>query len=309
MDLDVAADPRRLRRRTAPLAVKLAACVLVVMVLAGCSAMSGASDSGGGDSGGGAPVGESVDEGDEQAGEERAVVVEGWMSMTVDDVAAASADAQEIAGRAGGRVENRDESREEGEEWSTLALRIPADRLEQVVGELRDLGEVDHVTTTSTDVTDAVRDIDARLAALESTLARLSSFQSEADSVDDLLAIEREVSNRQAELEQLRAEQASYTDRVDYSSLTLELRSERAAAPLPDSFWGGLVVGWNALVGFVGGVVVVLGALLPWLVVFGGLALLIIWLTRRLRRRSAARAAARAADQASILAPRPDGVE
>jgi len=248
-------------------------------------------------------MGESVDDGDGQAAEERSVVVEGWMSMTVDDVAAASGDAQEIVGRAGGRVENRDESRDEGDEWSTLAMRIPADRLEPVVAELRELGEVDHVTTTSTDVTDAVRDIDARLGALESTLERLSSFQAEAESVDDLLAIEREVSDRQAELERLRAEQASYTDQVDYSSLSLELRSEGTAAPLPDTFWGGLAVGWNALVGFVGGVVVVFGALLPWLVVFGGLALLVIWVTRRLRRRSAAKATARAAAPAPGSAP------
>ena len=264
--------------------------------------MSGASDSGGG-----APVGEPVDEGEGQPDEERSVVVEGWMSMTVDDVAAASADAQAIVGRSGGRVENRDESREDGQGWSTLAMRIPADALERVVGELRDLGDVDHVTTTSTDVTGAVRDIDARLAALESTLERLASFQSEATSVDDLLAIEREVSDRQAELEKLRAEQASYTDRVAYSSLSLELRSEGTASPMPDSFWGGLVVGWNALVGFVGGVFVVLGALLPWLVVFGGLTLLVIWVVRRLRARAGARAAraSQSSDPASAADPVP----
>lgn len=50
-------------------------------------------------------------------------------------------------------------------------------------------------------------------------------------------------------------------------------------------FVGGLESGWNALVGFVGGLLVALGALLPWAVALGVPALLVVWLLRRRGRR------------------------
>lgn len=258
--------------------------------------MGGASD------GGGAPQGVvddgGVEDGGESAEEGRSVIVEGWMSISVDDVVSASADAQGIVSKVGGRVDAREESTEEGGEWSTLTLRVPAEALEGVVADLRGLGEVDRVSTTSTDVTGAVRDVDARIAALEATLQRLMAFQDKATRVDDLLEIEREVSARQAELEKLQAEQQSYAERVDYSSLELELHPVGTAQPLPGTFGDGFVTGWNALVAFVGVLLVVFGAMLPWLVVAGLLTVLIIWLVRLLGRSAARRRAGRATEVA-----------
>ncbi|CAN7383003.1 DUF4349 domain-containing protein [Microbacterium sp. LjRoot45] len=293
MGLD-ATSTRSPRRR--PLAAMLVASALIVLALAGCSAMSGASD------GGGVPEGVvddgGVEGGGEIAEEGRSVIVEGWMAISVDDVVSASADAQGIVARAGGRIDAREESTEEGGEWSTLTLRVPAAALDAVVEDLRGLGEVDRVSTSSTDVTGAVRDVDARIAALETTLQRLTAFQDKATRVDDLLEIEREVSARQAELEKLRAEQQSYAERVDYSSLELELHPVGTAQPLPGTFGDGFVTGWNALVAFVGVLLVVFGAMLPWLVVAGLLTVLIIWLVRLLGRAAARRRAARAPEVA-----------
>ncbi len=238
-----------------------------------------------GDDAGGAEDGDGADA-------DRAIVVEGWMSVTVDDVAVASADAQRITAASGGRVEGRDESAGGDQGWSTLHLRVPAEALDGVMGELRELGDVDRMTTTSSDVTDAVRDVDARTRALEETLERLQSFQSQTSTVGDLLEIEREVSDRQAELEKLRAEQADLDDRVQFSALTVELHSEGAAAPAPDTFGDGFVAGWDALIAFTGVALVVLGAILPWLIVMGGVTVAVLWFVRTLRRRSRARAPA-----------------
>ena len=281
------------RRRLGRLAATIAACALLLLVFAGCSAGAGMSSAPGGGADG-AASGDDAGGAEDGDGSEadRSIVVEGWMSLTVDDVAAASADAQRIAAGAGGRVDGRDESASGDQGWSTLVLRVPAETLDGVMRELGELGDVDRMTTTSSDVTDAVRDVDARVRALEATLERLKSFQSETSTVGDLLEVEREVSDRQAELEKLRAEQASLDDRVQFSSLTVELHSEGAAAPAPDTFGDGFVAGWDALIAFTGVALVVLGAILPWLIVIGGVTVAVLWVVRALRRRAPARAPA-----------------
>jgi hypothetical protein len=111
----------------------------------------------------------------------------------------------------------------------------------------------------------------------------------QATNIDDLITLESAISSRQGELESLEAQQRYLDDQVSMSTISLYLRSD-AEAPksVPGDFWSGLVTGWNAFVGFWAGLLVVLGVLLPWLITFGAIAALIIWLVRRRRRPSAA---------------------
>ena len=265
----------------------LAASALLALALAGCAASGGSADSA-------EPglveqdAGTSAQE--EAADDDRAVVIEGSMTIVVEDVAGATDAATQLVRGAGGRIDGRDETLDEydGGEYAvtTMVLRIPADELDDALAELRELGTVESLQTSTTDVTTAVEDVDAHVAALQSTIARLQSFQSEATSVDDLLSIEEEISARQAELEGYLAQQSDLAEQVSFSTITLSLRSE--PAPIvqgPDSFWGGLLVGWNSLVTFLAGFVIVLGVMLPWLVALGLLALAIVLLVRWLRRR------------------------
>lgn len=279
------ADEVRWGRRAA---VALAGVVLTVGMLAGCSA--GASTGGGGaDSGvveegpvsGGAVVGD-------VPADDRSVVVEGTMSVRVEDVAAAGDAAVRIAAQAGGRVDGRNEwtESEGGAAQVELVLRIPADELEGALDELRALGELGSLQTSTTDVTTAVQDTDARIAALRSTVERLQGFQQQAGSIKDLLAIEDEISTRQAELEELLARQADLAEQTSFSTLTLTLFSEATPVDtVPDSFGAGVVTGWNAFAGFVGGALVVLGVLLPWIVtaaiVTAAVLVVVRWRKRR----------------------------
>ena len=94
--------------------------------------------------------------------------------------------------------------------------------------------------------------------------------------------------------ESLEAQKRYLDDQVSMSTISLYLRSD-AEAPktVPGDFWSGLATGWNAFVGFWAGLLVVLGVLLPWLITFGAIAVLIIWIVRRRRRPAAAQASER----------------
>lgn len=274
----------------------------------------------GGDLGGG----ESGD-GDTPA-EDRELVITGSLYVTVDDPLEAADEAARIVERAGGRVDGRRESapRESGSGDGTssgggaeyapdysvdeygggyggyfsfgngggaiLELRIPSARLTETIDELEALGEREELVLSSDDVTFERRDLTARISALESSVARLLALQDAAADLDDLIALESAISDRQAELESLQAQERYYEDQVSLSTITLTLGSEDVApVDEPDSFWTGLTTGWDALLAFLGGVLVVAGVLLPWLIVLGVLALVSWAAFRRARTRRAER--------------------
>lgn len=221
---------------------------------------------------------------------DRSVITTGWASITVDDPIAAAEDAATIAKDAGGRVDNRSESpgTDAQPPSASLTLRVPSDQVDDVVDELRTLGTVNSVSMNASDVTQQRQDLDARIEALTVSVDRLTQLLATATTVTDLIAIESELTTRQAELDSLTQQRDSLVDQIDYATIGLELVTAAAAPdPQPDDFWSGIVVGWNALVGFAAWLGVAIGVALPWLLaalVTGAVVILIVVLTTPRRR-------------------------
>lgn len=271
-------------RRRAHLAA--AAAALAALLLAGCTAQGG-SDTGGdpgfapepdvgveapADGGEGFAPQQPIDE-------DRDVITTGRLVMTVDDPTGAAQQAAELVDDAGGRIDSRSETpgTDTQRARATLVVRIPADEFDRVLADLRELGEVDSVQLDASDVTQQRQDLDARIEALEASVDRLLALLADADTTADLIAIESELSSRQAELDSLVAQRDYLADQVDFSTLTVELLSEGIAPEAgPDDFWDGLVVGWEALVAFASGLLVVAGVLLPWIVVLLVIAAIVV---------------------------------
>jgi len=224
---------------------------------------------------------------------ERQVVITGNVTITADDPLKASKEAVKIVEAAGGRIDGRTEYAPSDTDKGSaqLTLRIPADKLTAVLDKLEALGTAEEVSLSTSDVTVQTQDLDARINSLRASIERLNGLIAQATDIADLIALEGEISNRQAELESLEAQQRYLSDQVAMSTISLYLQSDAAAPPSdPDSFWDGLAAGWGAFVAFWAGLLVVLGVLLPWLITLGLIALLIIWVVRLRRRRAAAAA-------------------
>lgn len=236
---------------------------------------------------------------------DRSVITTGWMSVTVDDPIASAEDASEIAEQAGGRIDNRTETPATDTQPAnaSLTMRVPADELTGVVDELRELGSVNSVSMNASDVTQQRQDLDARIEALTASVDRLQQLLGTATSIADLIAIESELTTRQAELDSLTQQRDWLVDQVDFSTLTLELVTEDVAPDAaPDDFWSGLLAGWAALVAFASWIGVTIGVLLPWLLTGLVIAAIVITIvvasTRRRRPRSTD-------DTTSVGAPAP----
>ncbi|RXR26241.1 DUF4349 domain-containing protein [Oerskovia turbata] len=262
--------------RTSPRTPSIVAIALLGgLLLAGCSATdggteaSGAADAFSQDSvaqdasdGGSGLVGASVPD------EDREVITTGDLTVVAADPRAAVQAISELVEAAGGRVESRAEhAGEDDQAYGSLTVRVPADKVTATVDALDGIGEVQDVTLDAQDVTATAIDLDARIQALGTSVTRLQTLMSEATTTADLLAAEQELTARQAELESLQSQRSSLTDRVDMSTLTIQVLSQAPETTIrPAGFLGGLAAGWSALLVALNAVVVAAGALLPWLV-------------------------------------------
>ncbi len=238
---------------------------------------------------------------------ERSVIVTGWATILVDDPEAAADAAVAIVDKAGGRIDARNlqAPTEYAGGSATLTLRVPADSLDGVLTDLKALGAVQSVSTNASDVTVEVQDLDARITALRSSIERLLALQSDAAEIDALIQLETAISDRQAQLESLEAQQRYYDDQVSMSTMTLDfVTSPVVAEPEPGSFWDGVRKGWQALGDFFAGVLVVLGVLLPWLIPLAVIAA-IIWIIVAATRSRRRRAGGAAPAATTPLPPRP----
>ncbi|MFC8796848.1 DUF4349 domain-containing protein [Promicromonospora sp. NPDC057138] len=272
---------------------------ILVATLAACSGGgAGAGDSGAGRSGIVEPgtASDSVTEATgavgitetSEEGVDRELVTTGNATLAVDDPFDAAEQIADLVEEAGGRVEARDErAATDGEPGSaSMTLRIPADRVSATLDALDELGEVRDRHVETVDVTGTAQDLDARIEALRTSTGRLLELMADAERTADLIQIEAELSSRQAELDSVVAERNRLSDEVAMSTLNVEIVAEGgpAAQARPGGFVGGLSAGWSALVITFNVVVMVLGAIIPWLAVAGVVLLVVVGIRRQLAR-------------------------
>jgi len=270
-----------------------------LLVLAGCSAsgssgdsgvvteeMAPAADGGGVESDGTVGV---VGADTAVADEDRQVVVTGSVSLQVVDPVASAQDVAELVEAVGGVVSERvEQTAREGIDGSAyLVVRIPADEVSATLEQLGRLGTVVDTSLMSTEVTAQARDLDARIRALEISVARLEDLLGRSGTIADVVEAEQVLTDRQSQLESLQSQRTDLADQVDMSTIRLDLWTEAAVPDEPPTgFLAGLETGWKALVATLRGALALLGVLLPWLV-FGALVTAVVVAIRRavVRRR------------------------
>lgn len=221
-----------------------------------------------------APVGEAAlgQEVDQQ------LVTTGWSTVIVDDPAAAASSATEIADRLGGQVSSSSLSAYDGDPTADVTIRIPAERHDDLLRQLGELGEVQSSGTTAADVGQDVVDLKAQQAALQGSIDRLTELKAQATTTQDLLAAEDMMTQRQGELDSLTGQLKYLEDQVAMSSQQVTFTTGSETDSLWDEIRQALVDSSRALL------LVVVG-LLPWLVVGGLLAWAVVAIVKSVRRR------------------------
>lgn len=239
------------------------------------------------------------------------------LEVEVKSVPKAVAAARSTAEGAGGLVADETTERlDDTHDVSHLVLRVPQDRYDAVLRELAGSGKLLSRTSNAKDVTGQVVDVESRIATQRASVTRVRALMDKATRLTDVVTLEGELSNRQAALESLLAQQASLKDRTSLATITLELSEPSAPDEDPGEedtgFLDALSGGWDAFVTMLRWIAVAIGATAPFLAAAAVLALLWRLLRgRSVRRRtpagapSQAPAAAPAAADATEVPPAP----
>lgn len=299
----------RVRRRSAYRLISLGVAGLLLAGFGGCAAGVGSAPATStvttdesADRLGGGPV---PADGKTPTAGSRQIARSASVSITVNNAMDTARELARLAASLGGSITSESLSLDtERAQFSYVVVSVPAARLDEALNSLAGLGEITSRVIESSDVTDAVVDVDARIKTLRESIARLQALMRRAGSVADIAAVESQLTARQSDLESLLAQQKTLGSMVEKSSITVTLTVRDTAVPATQrGFMSGLAAGWDALLATGRILLTGVGAILPFL----GAALIVaapVWYWLRRRRHAAPKAAGVESEQ-----PAPESAE
>ncbi|MGE5290522.1 MAG: DUF4349 domain-containing protein [Micromonosporaceae bacterium] len=223
------------------------------------------------------------------------IVFTASLTVRTRDVSQEQTHAQQIVSGAGGYVSNESSSidpRHPARSTASLELKIPVGAYPATLDKLATgLGTQVSLRQQAQDMTETVADVNSRVNSAQAAIAQLRTLLSRASSIGDLLNIQGQISQQEAALESLQAQQRALNHETAFATVSLQLigtlpppvkqKPRRHLA----GFVRGLSAGWRALRVFGSGLLAVVGALIPFAVFIAAGAYLAYrgrrWLARR----------------------------
>lgn len=189
---------------------------------------------------------------------------------------------------------------------ASYTIRVPSDKFALLTGSLSDIGNVPYCNTYMQNVTMEYYDVQSRLEAYKTQETRLLEMLAVAESVEDMLAIQQQLTDVQYEIDSLSGRLRYYDHQVTYSTVSLDVTEVREYTPEPTitlTYWQRMTRGFAESLKNVGGffqdLFLWFVTSLPWLLPLAAVIVLIAWLVRRSMKNRPERAAKRAARRAA----------
>jgi hypothetical protein len=180
---------------------------------------------------------------------DRKIVKTAELGIHAEDVRESAARAQQVAAQFGGSALNSHISRGYGSVSASLVLSVPSPEFEKALEELRGLGKkVTTDTVRGEDVTEEFVDLESRERNLLAAERSLLELYDRAQSVNDALSIERELTIIRGEIEQVQGRMQYLEQRTAYSQITLSIQPVVQPAKPPPAWSPAHVVSraWDA---------------------------------------------------------------
>jgi hypothetical protein len=119
-----------------------------------------------------------------------------------------------------------------------ITARIPVENMERFLINARTLGKVENETKTGTDITDQYRDNVIRLDSLKTVRDRYLALLAKANTVSDILSIEKELERVNTEIEIMEGKIKYAESSVAFSNITIRFRERAKPGPIGWIFYG-----------------------------------------------------------------------
>ncbi len=107
--------------------------------------------------------------------------------------------------------------------YASYTIRIPSTKLNEFVNVVSELGNVTQKNESVEDVTLQYVDVESRKKALETEQERLMELLSNAENMEDLLAIESKLSDVRYEIESYGSKLRMLDNQIDYSTVNVDV--------------------------------------------------------------------------------------
>ncbi len=150
-----------------------------------------------------------------------------WLTLEVDDEDKMRPTLEEIEGLAkkfkGYVVKSSHQS---------ITIKVPTAKTETVIDEIAKLGELTKRDLSTRDVTAQYFDTELRIKTLRALRDRMQALLDKADTVKELLAIEKELSRITGKLEALEAQMRQLSGQTAFGTINVKLEESVSPGPL-----------------------------------------------------------------------------
>jgi len=183
----------------------------------------------------------------------------------------------------GGRLRNKGSFQDR---YASFTLRIPEEFLDRFMHDINEVGNVILSENTGTDITGEYFDSEARLESLKIQEERLLEILKKAETVEDIIELERELSNVRYQIENLTGTLRKWDNMVSYATLQISVYEvEEIEEPEPVSLGDKISSGFSNsikdLVKLMKNFIILLAILTPYIIIVA----IIIFIVRRILKK------------------------
>ncbi|HTL39130.1 MAG TPA: DUF4349 domain-containing protein [Kofleriaceae bacterium] len=158
---------------------------------------------------------------------EEKLVVEAWLQMKTSNVGKAVDDIRSRVELSGGHMVSENvQGSGSSASSATLEFRVPPAQATAIASWLGQLGTVTSKNVKSTEVSKTLFDQELALENLGLTMTRLQALAEKGGPIDQVLAIEKEMTRVRGEIERIKGEHRWLVDRVAYATIDVTLERE-----------------------------------------------------------------------------------
>lgn len=230
---------------------------------------------------------------DVQPSLERKITKDVSLVIIVPDVEDAVSRIQEMVEGVDGYIQNANIWQESERMQGTLTLRLPVERLDEILQRLENFGRVVRKNIKGKDVTEEYEeyyDAVARKTTLESQEKRILELINKANTVSEMLEIDNELTRIRSQIESLQTRLKVLDSLTNLATVNIEVQAPKNISigdtlkePFGMRIKAGFLRGLNGMVNSVEGLIVLAAILLPYTPIFviAGYVVYRVWKKRQ----------------------------